>query len=195
MSTLLFLLWISVISLYVHENVALNEVTSIEISTATDELSWSPNTVEITLWFNNFTIYQYSFAPRNVDTTYSATTSKFTILRSSDCTKNYNITPEAKLMIELKHKTGESFNDAVVIDNIVFRTSTTWYGISGRCVDDALLETQTFFYYDQYSDYIMDELNCNSGKSNIWMCIDPQAGKMGCSPVKQIFYFDTTRPN
>eukprot|EP01083_Nonionella_stella_P277045 941860_1 len=41
----------------------------------------------------------------------------------------------------------------------------------------------------------MDELNCNSGKSNIWMCVDPQTGKMGCRPVKQIFYFDTTRPN
>eukprot|EP01083_Nonionella_stella_P184539 670367_1 len=195
MSILLFLLWISVISVCLHQSIALNDVTSIEISIAPDVEGYGPsqNIVEITLWFN-LTIYQYSFEP--TDSTYSANASTFTILGSSNCHEDHNVTHEAKLMIELKHKTGADINDAVIIDSIVFRTSTTWYGISGRCVDDALLETQTFFYYDQYSDYIMDELNCNSGKSNIWMCIDSQMDKeMGCSPVKQIFYFDTTRPN
>eukprot|EP01083_Nonionella_stella_P069687 185940_1 len=142
---------------------------------APDDLAWSPNIVEITLWFN-FTIYQYSFKPARIDTTYPSTT--LTSLGSSDCHKDHNATPEAKIMIELKHKTGADFNDAVTIDSIVFRTSTTWYGIRGRCVDDALLQTQTFFYDSEYSGYLMDELNCSSGKSNIWMCIDPQTGKM-----------------
>eukprot|EP01083_Nonionella_stella_P008140 23494_1 len=170
--------------LFFVSTVALDDVTSIEITTWNNVAAATWNTVQITLWFN-YTIYHHTLSLPACCRTYSITA--FTIIGPSDCHKSPSSASEAKIMIENDH------SDGFIIDRIAFHTSSgSWYGISGRCVDNALLAAQSNVF-DFSPAYTEDELSCDSNTSNVVFCIDNQNNE--CAPAKQIIYFDTSRAN
>eukprot|EP01083_Nonionella_stella_P071545 192202_1 len=180
------LLWM----LQVLSVIAFDDVIEINISTSSYMRSGfdasSVNPIPITFWFN-VTMYQFTLFPTKINTTYS--TSTFTITHPPDCgPESDHNTSQAKIMVE------NSDNDVLVLDTFTFTLgSGVWYGINGRCLDDLLVDTQSFLSWTNYYDFLLDESNCGSSQSNIWMCIDDDSAD--CGPYKQIFYFDLTRPN
>eukprot|EP01083_Nonionella_stella_P016694 46638_1 len=177
----LLLLFHAPIFLALHDVVAIN----ISIGTHNSALSTPNNPIQFTLFFN-FTIYQFSLSPQIIGHTYSITTTAFDTIKSSDCPFI-----DAKIMMQ------NDADAALDVNSFSFETAPgIWYGISGRCIDDALNQTQSWLYWAYWGQYIMKEASCNSGFSNVWMCVDTDiTASLGCGPYKQMLYFDTMRPN
>eukprot|EP01083_Nonionella_stella_P150828 481086_1 len=161
---------------------AADGIAAVEIALPTPVHSWTVETITVTIWFDHV-VYQYPLVTDVSTKTY--TTTSLSVLGKYECASS---NPPSKIMFS------NPGADGLMMDEIkITTTSGTWYGIQGRCIDDALLDTQYWIDYDSYQDWHTAEPLCDSGNSNIWICIDNEDAD--CGPAKQVLYFDTSRPS
>eukprot|EP01083_Nonionella_stella_P150827 481083_1 len=162
---------------------AADGIAAVEIALPTPVHSWTVETITVTIWFDHV-VYQYPLVTDVSTKTY--TTTSLSVLGKYECASS---NPPSKMMIS------NPGVDGLMIDEIkITTTSGTWYGIQGRCIDDLFMVTQSWVVdSDGYEDWYTAEPLCDSGNSNIWICIDNQ--DTDCGPAKQVLYFDTSRPS
>eukprot|EP01083_Nonionella_stella_P090871 253962_1 len=141
--------------------------------------SGSDNTIVATLWFDS-TIYQVQFTASQPGKEYTFNNPSII----GQCTGDLN----TQIMIE------NDDTDAIEFDWIKFSTtSNVWYGIDAYCVTGAVAAKYLDggSYYDDYNHWILSQPACPSQYALDHTCTDTD----NCPPSKQIFYFDTTKPN
>eukprot|EP01084_Bolivina_argentea_P138018 243061_1 len=176
----LSLLW----SLFYHfiSTNAISDVQSFGFKTSTGSTDGtSNNIIELTLWFNH-TIYQCDIDSPSKDTTYSCSSSQYTIIDSFECNAFDNA-----LLIH----NPSSFHDSITLDNVFVTTKNSiTYGINGICIPN------TAFIGDRYDSQFLVTSNtdCSSGYNNFdKICIDDQTSD--CYPDHQLLLFDISKPN
>eukprot|EP01083_Nonionella_stella_P054721 144439_1 len=162
---------------------AADGIAAVEIALSTPGFSWTVDPITVTIWFDHV-VYQYPLVTDASTKTY--TTTSLSVLGKYECASS---NPPSKIMFS------NPGADGLMMDEIkITTTSGTWYGIQGRCIDDLFMVTQSWVVdSDGYEDWYTAEPLCDSGNSNIWICIDNQ--DTDCGPAKQVLYFDTSRPN
>eukprot|EP01083_Nonionella_stella_P066376 174747_1 len=163
---------------------AFESVKSITVHITDNSNAGAPY-VKATLWFDT-TIYQFNIDNPQRNTEYSLSSTEFTTIGQSDCMD----ASDTKIMIE------RDGSNAVMIDWITFETySGTWYGIDGYCAFD---QSDIDYYLaldpsSEFYDWIQEVPACPLGYSHLHFCVDIDMDD--CGPGKQIYYFDTSKPN
>eukprot|EP01083_Nonionella_stella_P064529 168250_1 len=142
------------------------------------------NDVITTLWFN-FTIYRYTMSSPGVGTIQTSTSNNLNIIDEYDCETQSNNINETKLVVE------NNSDNGIILDRIKLMTASgTWYGIEAACITQQQLDALSQL---DPPPPISPVSTCASGFARQWICIDNEP--TDCGPYKQIFYFDTLRPN
>eukprot|EP01083_Nonionella_stella_P294562 1001295_1 len=157
---------------------AFESVTSISVYVSDENTaeSDSPN-VYVTLWYDT-AVYQFDINSPERDRVY-------TYNGQSNCNTP---TSNTKVMIE------NDWDDAIIFDWIQFTTSSgTWYGIDAKCIDS--ITAEDYYYSAEWNHWLLplDPSECSSRYASLHFCIDNDP--TDCGPSKQIFFFDTSRPN
>eukprot|EP01083_Nonionella_stella_P160298 523875_1 len=125
-----------------------------------------------------------------VGTIQTSTSNNLNIIDEYDCETQSNNINETKLVVE------NNSDNGIILDRIKLMTASgTWYGIEAACITQQ--EIDAFSQLDPAptvpSGMILNVSTCTSGFARQWICIDNEP--WDCGPYKQIFYFDTLRPN
>eukprot|EP01083_Nonionella_stella_P312415 1117277_1 len=160
-----------ILSFYVHDNSVF-----VESGTKYDVIA--------TLWFN-FTLYEYTMRSPGVGAIQTSTTNDLNIIDEYNCTTQSNSMDEIKLVVE------NNSADSITLDRIKLMTASgTWYGIEAACITQQQMNALSQL---DPPPPISPVSTCTSGFARQWICIDNEP--TDCGPYKQIFYFDTLRPN